>query len=325
MKSLILVVTRRCNQRCTYCPVVKDGGPDMSISTARLGLRMFVSRFGGGNLKLFGGEPLLSQRLVATILKEAENEPLISKVTLCTNGALLNEDLLRQFERHPKLWLALSLDGHPEDHLANRHSVEPGEDALERIHSLLPQLRRFPRIVVTQVVAPATASRAEANFSHLLSLGFRRFNLLPAGWVLWTPGQLEALRLGLTEISSIICAEWRAGRSLYLRNLFNRTPQPTFTSGIIVDVDGRIFPSDCVLADLDQRKRAELCCGSVETPPSAEELDHRAALVSAILDSFRSANVAESTRAADEILHKFCHGLTREYLLRRSRPEGHPL
>jgi MoaA/NifB/PqqE/SkfB family radical SAM enzyme len=314
VKSLVLVVTRRCNQRCTYCLVAKNGWPDMSLVTARLALRAFVDRFGGGQMKFFGGEPLLSWPVVQAVLDEAEHEPSISKITLCTNGALLDERLLDALERHPKLWLVLSFDGRPEDHRSSRRALQAEVDPLVRINALLPRLRGFPRLMLTQVVAPELAERAAGNFRYLLALGFRRFNLLPAGWVPWTREQLAALRISLAEVAAVVCAEWHAGRSLYLRNLFTRSPQPTFASGVVVDVDGRVFPSDCVLADLDEATRAELCCGSVESPPSEEELLRRAVLVPAILERCWPREVVESTRAANALLDAFCRSLLREYL-----------
>ena len=55
--ALILTVTRRCNLRCAYCPTVKDGVPDLSADDARRAIDLFLSRYGGGDIKLFGGEP----------------------------------------------------------------------------------------------------------------------------------------------------------------------------------------------------------------------------------------------------------------------------
>ena len=68
MRSLILTVTRRCNLRCSYCPTVKDGWPSLSVDDALEAIALFTERYGGGDIKLFGGEPLLvpeSPRLLA--------------------------------------------------------------------------------------------------------------------------------------------------------------------------------------------------------------------------------------------------------------------
>jgi hypothetical protein len=314
VKTLVLVLTRRCNQRCTYCPVVKNGWPDMAPVTARLALRMFVDRFGGGQVKLFGGEPLLSPQLVAAVLEEAEHEPLISRVRLCTNGSLLDERSLDALRCHRKLWLVLSLDGAPEDHFASRRMPKAGADRREKFEELLQRLRRFPRLMVTQVIAPELADRAAVNFAWLLAHGFRRFNLLPASWVAWSRDQITALRTSLAEVAVAVCTEWHAGRPLYLQNLFTRSSQPTFTFGVVVDVDGHVFPSDCVLADLDETARAGLSSGSVGAPPSEEELQRSAALLPATLERCWPREVVESTRAADRVLNAFYRSLMREYL-----------
>ena len=62
--SLILTVTRACNLRCSYCPTAKDGWPSLSVDQALQGLRLYAAR-GGGDLKLFGGEPLLVPEAVS--------------------------------------------------------------------------------------------------------------------------------------------------------------------------------------------------------------------------------------------------------------------
>jgi hypothetical protein len=317
MKTLVLVVTRRCTQRCTYCPVVKDDWQDMPLVTARQALRVFAEQFGGGYVKLFGGEPMLSPGVVRAVCEDAAREATIARLTLYTNGALLEEQDLDFFAAQSKLWLTISLDGKPEDHRGSRR-VLPGEpDALASIDRLLPHLLRYPRFTATQVIAPELAERAVDNFRYLLSRGVRRFNLLPASWVVWSREQLEALRAGLAGIAELVRAEWRAGRSLYLRNLFVRSPQPTFASGVVVDVDGHIFPSDCVLANLDEQARVDLCAGSVESPPSEAELQRRAARVPEVLERTWPREVLDSTRAADQVLNGFYRSLMREYLALR--------
>ena len=68
MNTLILTVTRGCNLRCVYCPTVKEGWPSLSIEDAIQGLDLFSREFGGGVLKLFGGEPLLVPDVVRAVM-----------------------------------------------------------------------------------------------------------------------------------------------------------------------------------------------------------------------------------------------------------------
>ena len=70
-RQLILTVTRACNLRCSYCPTAMDGWPSLTPDDARAALRLFADRFGGGDVKLFGGEPLLVPDVVRAAFDEA--------------------------------------------------------------------------------------------------------------------------------------------------------------------------------------------------------------------------------------------------------------
>ena len=94
--SLILVVTRRCNLRCAYCPTVKDGLPDLTVDDVHRAIDVFVERFGGGDLKLFGGEPLLVPDLVRAAITYA---PPSVRVYLSTNAVPLDDDLFASPKR----------------------------------------------------------------------------------------------------------------------------------------------------------------------------------------------------------------------------------
>jgi organic radical activating enzyme len=194
--SLILTVTRACNLRCSYCPTAKDGWPSLSVDQALLGLRLYAAR-GGGDVKLFGGEPLLVPEVVEAVMDEAEATPEIRRVYLSTNGLGLNRAWLARVARSEKSILTISLDGAPEDNRRFRRTLHDDvPDAYDHIMSLREHILRTPRVVITQTIPPASASRAAQNFEHLLSLGFRRFNLLPGYYIPWRPEQLMALRRG---------------------------------------------------------------------------------------------------------------------------------
>ena len=70
--NLILTVTRACNLRCSYCPTAKDGWPSLTESDARRAVALFAERYGGGHIKMFGGEPLLVPDVVQAAMDEAE-------------------------------------------------------------------------------------------------------------------------------------------------------------------------------------------------------------------------------------------------------------
>ena len=124
--ALILTVTRRCNLRCAYCPTVKDGVPDLSVDDAKRAIDLFLSRYGGGDIKLFGGEPLLRPDVVEAVLTHVSDVSDVS-VYLSTNGTRFESGILDLLRANPRVTLTLSMDGAPKDHDGLRRPL-PGEE-----------------------------------------------------------------------------------------------------------------------------------------------------------------------------------------------------
>jgi hypothetical protein len=320
--TLILTVTRRCNLRCSYCPTAKDGWPELTPDDAVKAVRLFARDFGGGDIKMFGGEPLLVPDVCRAAMEAARDEPKIRWVYLSTNGLGLNQEWLQYLRTYDKGILTLSMDGAPEDHRRYRriHS-EAGQvpDAYDHIVSLLPGLMRTPRVVVTQTIPPATAGRAAANFSHLLSLGFWRFNLLPGYFIPWKQDQITALRAGFDGIAKVIQKAWANNQRLYLRNLFTYAPTPFFNTGLVVDADRTIHPSNVGLSGQLDGLRGQTQCGTLDHPPMPAQLEERAKAVNGLLESSLPKHVWSSTQAVDAELTRLCQGLYPDYLADRKR------
>ncbi len=319
--SLILTLTRACDLRCSYCPTAKSGWPSLDEDAVRRAFALFTGRFGGGDVKLFGGEPLLEPALVRLSLKLAAANPAIRWIYLSTNGLALTEDLLAELAEEPKLVLTVSMDGQPEDHRRLRRALPTaeGRDAYAHLVSLMPHLRRMPRAVVTQTIAPATARNAMQNFLHLRELGWWRFNFLPGYYLPWRDDQLAMLSEGFDAIATRIRRTWEARERLYVRNLFTLAPTPFFNTGLIVDADGAIHASNVglssSLSDLLERTRV----GSLPAPPTPEALEARAREIPALLEEAVPADVLASTRAVDDLLSRFCRELYPAYLADRRR------
>ncbi|MBX3128462.1 MAG: radical SAM protein [Polyangiaceae bacterium] len=319
MSQLILTVTRRCNLRCNYCPTAKDGFPSLTPRDALRALAVFRDRFGGGDVKLFGGEPLLEPEVVRAVFEAARREPRIGRVYLSTNGLGLDSEWLAYLAGHDKAVLTLSLDGRPGDHRRLRRALPNVGDAYEHVLGLLPELLAMPRLVVTQTIAPSTAASADQNFAHLLGLGFRRFNFLPGYYLPWRDEQLRALRQGFEAIASRIAERWQQGRFTYVRNLFTWAPTPFFNTGVVVDSDGSIHPNNLGLASALDELLPRSRSGSLDDPPTLDELERKARDVDAWLQEKLPADVMRSTVAVDAELSRFCRGLYPEFAAYRRR------
>ena len=219
---------------------------------------------------------------------------------------------------YPKAVLTISLDGAPEDNRRLRRALPQVGDAYDHVVGLIPALRRVPRVVVTQTIAPATARRATENFRHLRELGFWRFNFLPGYYVPWKADPLDALERAFDAIAFDVRATWASGERLYVRNLFTYAPTAFFNTGLVVDSDRTIHPSNVGLSGALDELRGETKIGTLDDPPSREELAERAQVVNAMLEAALPAHVMESTRAADSALTRFCRSLYPDYVKQRA-------
>ena len=277
---------------------------------ARASIRLFADVHNGGSVKIFGGEPLLVPDVVRAAMDEAKNEPRIRWVYLSTNGLGLNDDWIRYLTEYPKAILTISMDGKPKDHRIHRRSAVDGiADSYKHIIHLRGQLLQMPRVVITQTIPPATASRAAENFHHLLDLGFWRFNFLPGYYIPWNAKQLAALETNFLEIGKTISKRWDQLERTYVRNLFTWAPTPFFNAGLVVDADRTIHPSNVGLSGALDHLREETCIGNLDAPPSPAELKVGAERVNGLLASSLSPKALRSTRAADAALSDFCRQL----------------
>ena len=310
VKQLILTVTRECNLRCSYCPTAKDGWPSLSEVDARRSVRLFSDTFGGGNIKLFGGEPLLVPSVVRAAMEEARHDHKIRWVYLSTNGLGLDDEWFDYLRAYPKAILTISMDGAPDDHRRQRRPVDSTVvDSYSHLLKLNAELQRVPRVVITQTIAPATAKRAAANLNHIMELGFWRFNFLPGYYIRWRPEQLNDLKQAFSDMAQIIAGRWKRQERTYVRNLFTYAPTPFFNTGLVVDSDRTIHPSNIGLSGALDNTRLATQIGTLDDPPDEQRLADGAARVNAVIETTLDPKVLESTRAVDAELTAFCRAL----------------
>ena len=312
-------MTRACNLRCSYCPTAKDGWPSLTAADARAAVDLFADRYGGGDIKLFGGEPLLVPDVVRAAMDRAAARPEIRRVYLSTNGLGLDGDWLDYLAGYPKGILTISMDGKPDDHRRFRRTLSGVADTYDHLMGLLPRLLQTPRLVITQTIAPATAARAADNFRHLLGLGFRRFNLLPGYYIPWRTEQIASLKASFSDIRAELEGRWAADRYTYLRNLFTWAPTPFFNTGMVVDADRSIHPSNIGLSGALDHLLEQTRVGTLDAPPSQAALRAKAEAVNGILQSALSEKVRQSTAAVDAELTALCQSLYPAFVAYRRR------
>ena len=283
-RLLVLVLTRRCDRNCGYCPQGFDDA-DMSEGTLDAALDGLMPRLAApARVKLFGGEPLLRPDLVKRALDRLAAVAPGTPVELPTHGKGL-PGVEAVLARHPEVEVFVS---RPHPWAARLRGV---------VHNFLIPPGEAPAMTVRRL---AMARR----------LGYVRFNFLPAYFVAWTPAQLKGLAAAFAGLRLALGRWSAAGRPVEVANLSRRGSTPLYNDGLVVDADGEVYNSNLILAEAVRPHRRLLRLGDALNPAS---LAARPAADAAqvLSDSFAPAVLA-STRAVDAALTEFCLALGSE-------------
>ncbi len=237
---LILLVTRACQLRCSYCRAWKHPSR-MSLPVAEAAVRLlFRSLREEVELQFFGGEPLLAFQVVrqATILAEslARRSGKKLRLLLTTNALALSREAL-DFLRERGFFLEASCDGSRRTQLAQR-AAPGGLDYYDRLLGNLERLKSSGvPYQVTMVVLPERAGELLAEFRHLARLGHRRIQVNYALGCPWGPEQASGLLRQMQEAARLASA-----MGVELVNMSSRRREPVVLNGeLTVDCDGGIF------------------------------------------------------------------------------------
>lgn len=268
LRTLVLEVAQDCNLRCRYCYAEGGayGGPSRLLApdTARKAVRLLVRQADDrqpATLVLFGGEPLLNMAALRAAVEEAATRGAEAgkkiQISLTTNGTLLEPDIV-DFLKRNRVMVAISLDGPPDLHDANRPDAA-GRGSYARI---LPRVARLLQETPVPVAARVTLTpdqwgRIEEVFDHLTGLGFHEVGIAPASPIspelLPTAAQEETLLASFTAMARRFQQEAAAGRVLPFSNILDllgrlhRGQTKSIACGagfgyLAVDADGAFFP-----------------------------------------------------------------------------------
>ncbi len=265
--------TYSCNLACPYCyegsGEIHRGtmGEDM---TARIiqGIKTYCMNAAASNLglTLYGGEPLLhkkaSLQLVKTLGDWAHSAGINFNCSMITNGTLLTEETLSEFEPYLKM-VQVTLDG-PRQYHDTRRIQKNGKGTYEQIMNAVITARKKGILVMIRIqVAKDNVGGLDSLFEDMAGRGFH------------TDEGIHAYLFPLMEINEVcssyasLCSEeearmlpelWRKGRS-YGFDLFSK-PTQVFVSpycsfaakdSFLVDALGDVYKCVSVVGDTTYR------------------------------------------------------------------------
>lgn len=125
LKSVCLVLNNSCNLYCDYCFANKGmydrPNEQMTFETAKKIIDVLIKNALENNsstatIAFFGGEPLLSFKLIQKIVAYTENLACIKfKYMITTNGTLINQEIANYFQKY-KFDVMISIDGSKKCH-----------------------------------------------------------------------------------------------------------------------------------------------------------------------------------------------------------------
>jgi len=278
--QLILTVTRDCNLRCKSCPL--DLKPEhLRLDTAKKALSIYKEKFDPPyHIRFFGGEPLLRFDLIKELVNKED------QFSFPTNGILLTPDIVSFAKEYPNLQTAVSHSGN------------------------INLLEQLPNLLIHVPILPDKAEYVVGHVASLLLEGITRFNFLPTLFVNWSDKQLDNLERALTVLSSLL-NEWHGKSPIYVQNLETYNTTPLFNHGMVVDVNGEVYPSNAFLCKQFKSVRDQFSMGTVCSEinwSKAKEINWPA-LFAEVLEP----EVYESTMQVNAILLSFVENLSKDF------------
>ena len=137
---LRMSLTARCNLACPYCCPDVEELPGLLNLEQQIRVIRVATRLGAQTLRLTGGEPLLSRRLLPLLEAVAQarrdrSDPIagLQAVALTSNGVLLSEPMARALRAAGLDRITISLDAAEGEAAARMAGLQGGAIAGERL------------------------------------------------------------------------------------------------------------------------------------------------------------------------------------------------
>lgn len=203
-KTIMLLVTYRCNLRCSYCYEPKESNFHMTVDRAKRIIQEQMSSlkddYDSVEIQFMGGEPLLEFSLIKDVSEWLWASPYANKVMVLfapTNGTLLTSEMKKWFTKYKdKIHLGLSFDGDIDMQNTNRSS------SFEKVE-LSYFASTWPEQSVKMTISPETISHLADGVIFLHTKGFKYISadLAMGPSINWSKQSLVAYKQELNKLS----------------------------------------------------------------------------------------------------------------------------
>ena len=177
---LRLSLTARCNLACPYCCTDVEEPPGLLTLEQQIRVIRVATRLGAQTLRLTGGEPLLSRRLLPLLEAVAQarrdrSDPMVGlqAVALTSNGVLLSAPMARALRAAGLDRITISLDAAEGEAAARMAGLQGGAVAGERL------VRQVQDGIAAACAAGFDPSRGGLKLNAVIQRGINDDQLLP--------------------------------------------------------------------------------------------------------------------------------------------------
>lgn len=203
-KTLMFLITYKCNLRCSYCYEPKETVHTITVNRLKSLIRENVStlpeKYDSFEIHFMGGEPLLEFNLIKEVsewLWEQNFDKTLSMIYAPTNGTLLNDEIKNWYlKNRTRFCLGLSFDGNETMQNINRSNSSPTVDL-----DFFSQT--WPKQSVKMTISPETLPNLANGVKFLHSKGFSSVvaDMARGPQLNWDKSHLKLLSSQLDELS----------------------------------------------------------------------------------------------------------------------------
>jgi sulfatase maturation enzyme AslB (radical SAM superfamily) len=267
MERLMLMLTRSCDLRCSYCwvdlteahynadhpgdrasahvPTAEVAAPpgDMSPDTLRRAIDLLMrSRKPELGIQLFGGEPARRWDNVSMLFHYAWHHPDRAgrplELLFTTNGVHLTAERLAELAGYG-VTIQLSLDGDERGMRFRRGHLLGQAEAVDRVVGAVEVLNASGiSWFMNATLPPAAAGEVEARYRWAVATGVPALQLNFATGMRWSADQEAQFLEGL---QAVLIAHHAAPGAMRLLNERNEADPVPLCGDVIVDVDGAVY------------------------------------------------------------------------------------
>lgn len=197
MKTLLVVLSEKCNLNCSYCGVDKWSKKAIDPYLYLEEFRKMRAQYPTEKIKVdfFGGEPLLQMDLIKIIVEEVKKDNNV-KFFMPTNGLLLNKDNI-QYIIDNNIEVSISFDGLWQDN--NRLQLN-GKRTLHRFLESQDLFKKIPNVNCHTMIYKGCYNLLENHLFIRNNFGFNPELTLVRDVGVWDEESVLKLKAGITEM-----------------------------------------------------------------------------------------------------------------------------